>query len=50
MIYETIYAYQDVQHDTQAGLRSLAVRLPYSTKSIAAILTIAMVGAMALVG
>ncbi|GLA53793.1 para-hydroxybenzoate--polyprenyltransferase, mitochondrial precursor (PHB:polyprenyltransferase) [Aspergillus niger] len=50
IIYETIYAHQDVQHDVQAGVKSMAVRYRHSTKIIASVLGVVMVGLMVAVG
>ncbi|OJJ72619.1 hypothetical protein ASPBRDRAFT_42343 [Aspergillus brasiliensis CBS 101740] len=50
VIYETMYAHLDAPYDVQAGVRSMAVRYRHSFKSIALILGLLMVAAMALVG
>ena len=34
MIYETIYAYQDIKDDAKAGVKSLAVKFKDSTKFV----------------
>ena len=38
MIYDTVYAHQDVQDDIKAGVKSMAVRFADSTKELAATL------------
>ncbi|KAJ5281520.1 UbiA prenyltransferase family-domain-containing protein [Penicillium angulare] len=50
VIYETIYAHQDVQHDVQAGVKSMAVRFKDSTKTLASCLSVVMVGFLVAIG
>ena len=38
MIYDTIYAHQDIRDDIKAGVKSMAIRFSDSTKKLAAIL------------
>lgn len=38
MIYDTIYAHQDLKDDLKAGVKSMAVRFRHSTKSLCAVL------------
>ena len=38
MIYDTVYAHQDIRDDIKAGVKSMAVRFSDSTKKLAAIL------------
>lgn len=44
MIYDTIYAHQDLKDDIRAGIKSMAVRFQHSTKLIASILGLVQVG------
>ena len=43
VIYDTIYAHQDVKDDVKAGAMSMAVRFKDSTKTLTSILAVAMV-------
>ena len=47
MIYDTVYAHQDVQDDVNAGVKSMAVRFKDSTKTLASTLTVGMVTLLA---
>ena len=38
MIYDTVYAHQDIRDDIKAGVKSMAIRFSDSTKKLAAIL------------
>lgn len=40
MIYDTVYAHQDIRDDIKAGVKSMAIRFADSTKQLAAILAI----------
>lgn len=50
IIYDTIYAHQDVADDAQAGVKSMALRFKDSTKLLAAVLAVSMVMLLALCG
>ncbi|KAJ5725491.1 Para-hydroxybenzoate--polyprenyltransferase mitochondrial precursor (PHB:polyprenyltransferase) [Penicillium malachiteum] len=50
MIYDTIYAHQDLQDDIKAGVKSMAVRFQNSTKKLCTILAILQVVLLVLVG
>ena len=40
MIYDTVYAHQDVKDDVKAGVKSMAVRFRHSTKIMASVLAV----------
>ena len=44
MIYDTIYAHQDIKDDVKAGVKSMAVRFADSTKPLASALAVAQIG------
>ena len=50
MIYDTVYARQDLKDDRKAGVMSMAVRFDGSTKALASILAIAQVGLLVVAG
>ncbi|PYI03352.1 UbiA prenyltransferase [Aspergillus sclerotiicarbonarius CBS 121057] len=50
MIYDTIYAHQDLQDDVRAGVKSMAVRFRHSTKQLCAFLGVLQVVLLALAG
>lgn len=50
MIYDTIYAHQDLKDDLKAGVKSMAVRYQNSTKSLCAVLGFCQVVLLASVG
>lgn len=50
MIYDTVYAHQDVVDDIKAGVKSMAVRFADSTKLLAAILATAQVALLLVAG
>lgn len=43
MIYDTIYAHQDIEDDAKAGVRSMAVRFRHNTKRLCTCLALAQV-------
>ncbi|GKZ26427.1 para-hydroxybenzoate--polyprenyltransferase, mitochondrial precursor (PHB:polyprenyltransferase) [Aspergillus brasiliensis] len=50
MIYDTIYAHQDLADDVRAGVKSMAVKFRHYTKPLCAILGVLQVGLLALAG
>ena len=50
MIYDTVYAHQDIRDDIKAGVKSMAVRFADSTKELAAILAIIQVALLCCAG
>lgn len=50
MIYDTIYAHQDVADDVHAGVKSMAVQFRDSTKLLTSLLAFFMTGFLALAG
>ncbi|KAJ5104581.1 UbiA prenyltransferase [Penicillium alfredii] len=50
MIYDTIYAHQDLQDDIRAGVKSMAVRFRHYTKTLCSVLGVAQVVLLAQVG
>ncbi|KAL9129613.1 MAG: hypothetical protein Q9217_001969 [Psora testacea] len=50
MIYDTIYAHQDLQDDVKAGVKSMAVRFADNTKTLASILSLIQVGLLVITG
>lgn len=50
MIYDTIYAHQDIRDDVKAGVKSMAIRFGDNTKVFAAILAAMQIGLLALTG
>ncbi|KAI1119602.1 UbiA-domain-containing protein [Nemania sp. NC0429] len=50
IIYDTIYAHQDIADDAKAGVKSMALKFKYSTKLLAGVLSIGQVGLLALCG
>ena len=50
VIYDTIYAHQDLQDDVKAGVKSMAVRFAKSTKEVATALSVIQVVLLAVVG
>ncbi|KAJ5190251.1 UbiA prenyltransferase family-domain-containing protein [Penicillium cinerascens] len=50
MIYDTIYAHQDVADDIHSGVKSMAVRFQDSTKLVTSILAIVMTVMLAMTG
>ncbi|PYI13446.1 UbiA prenyltransferase [Aspergillus violaceofuscus CBS 115571] len=50
MIYDTVYAHQDLQDDVRAGVKSMAVRFRHSTKPLCAALAVGQVALLALAG
>lgn len=50
MIYDTIYAHQDIQDDIRAKVKSMAVRFAHSTKTLATTLAIVQIGLLVVVG
>lgn len=50
VIYDTIYAHQDVEDDVKAGIGSLAVRFRHSTKALLSQLLAVMVGVLVACG
>ncbi|KAK4219671.1 polyprenyl transferase-like protein [Rhypophila decipiens] len=44
MIYDTIYAHQDLKDDLKAGVKSMAVRFQHSTKLMCSVLAVGQVG------
>lgn len=50
MIYDTIYAHQDLKDDVKAGVNSMAVRFADNTKSLASTLAVIQVGLFIVVG
>ncbi len=50
IIYDTIYAHQDVRDDVKAGVKSMAVRFADSTKTLTATLAIAQLGLLIVTG
>ena len=49
-IYETIYAHQDIQDDEKQGVRSMAIRLKGSAKSVLSLLAVSQVALLACSG
>lgn len=50
IIFDTVYAHQDLQYDIKAGVKSLAVRLGSSTKPVLSILALCQVALQTYVG
>ncbi|KAL2042602.1 hypothetical protein N7G274_004361 [Stereocaulon virgatum] len=50
MIYDTVYAHQDIKDDVKAGVKSMAVRFADSTKTLASTLAAIQVGLLIVVG
>lgn len=50
IIYDTIYAFQDVSDDAKAGVKSMALRFRHTTKILASVLAGAQVSLLALCG
>jgi 4-hydroxybenzoate polyprenyltransferase len=50
MIYDTVYAHQDIQDDVKAGVKSMAVRFKDSTKQLATILAVCQIGLLVAAG
>lgn len=50
MIYDTVYAHQDLKDDIKAGVKSMAVRFANSTKPLVFVLAAAQVGLLVLAG
>ena len=50
MIYDTMYAHQDIRDDVRAGVKSMAIRFGDSTKQLAALLSATQFGLLALTG
>ena len=50
IIYDTIYAHQDIRDDVKAGVKSMAVRFADSTKLLAATLAAALLALLMLTG
>ncbi|KAI8631841.1 UbiA-domain-containing protein [Xylariaceae sp. FL1651] len=50
IIYDTIYAFQDVTDDAKAGVKSMALRFRHSAKILASVLAVAQVSLLALCG
>ncbi|KAF2006073.1 hypothetical protein P154DRAFT_542506 [Amniculicola lignicola CBS 123094] len=50
IIYDTIYAHQDIAYDEQAGVKSMALAFRNSTKILASFLAAGQVGLLALCG
>lgn len=50
MIYDTVYAHQDVEDDIKAGVKSMAVRFRDCTKVLATTLAVGMVGLLGAAG
>jgi 4-hydroxybenzoate polyprenyltransferase len=50
MIYDTIYAHQDIKDDIKAGVKSMAVRFKDSTKLVASTLGVVQVSLLVTVG
>ncbi|KAI2626810.1 UbiA-domain-containing protein [Xylaria nigripes] len=50
IIYDTIYAHQDVADDAKAGVKSMALKFRNSTKLLAAVFSIAQLGLLVLCG
>ncbi|PLB43378.1 UbiA prenyltransferase [Aspergillus steynii IBT 23096] len=50
MIYDTIYAHQDLQDDVRAGVKSMAVRFRHSTKPLCSVLAVLQLAILALAG
>jgi 4-hydroxybenzoate polyprenyltransferase len=50
MIYDTIYAHQDLQDDVRAGVKSMAVRFRHSTKPLCTVLGVFQVILLVLAG
>lgn len=50
MIYDTVYAHQDLQDDIKAGVKSMAVRFRNSTKPLCTVLGISQIILLALAG
>ena len=44
MIYDTVYAHQDLKDDVKAGVKSMAVRFADSTKLLASMLAVVQFG------
>ena len=50
VIYDTIYAHQDIRDDIKAGVKSMAVRFANTTKLLTSVLTIIQIGLMVVTG
>ncbi|KAJ5924864.1 hypothetical protein N7466_009051 [Penicillium verhagenii] len=50
MIYDTIYAHQDVADDIHVGVKGMAVKFQNCTKLVVSILSVVMVGLLAAIG
>lgn len=50
IIYDTVYAHQDVQDDMKAGVKSMAVRFVDSTKGLASTLAVCQIGLLLATG
>ncbi|KAF2834037.1 UbiA-domain-containing protein [Ophiobolus disseminans] len=50
MIYDTIYAHQDLQDDLKAGVMSMAVRFKDNTKQMCSVLAVTQIGLLSAVG
>jgi 4-hydroxybenzoate polyprenyltransferase len=50
MIYDTIYAHQDVADDVHAGVKSMAVKFQDSTKLLTSLLACVMTALLAITG
>ncbi|KAL9610616.1 MAG: hypothetical protein Q9167_004690 [Letrouitia subvulpina] len=50
MIYDTIYAHQDIKDDTKAGVKSMAVRFAKSTKILTSVLAVGVIGLLTAAG
>ena len=50
MIYDTIYAHQDLQDDVKAGVKSMAVRFANNTKTLVSVLAVFQVGLLVIAG
>lgn len=50
MVYDTIYAHQDLKDDLKAGVKSMAVRFQDSTKSVVSVLAVAQVALLVTLG
>ena len=49
-IYDTVYAHQDIKDDVKAGVKSMAVRFPDTTRTLTSMLAIIQVGLLILAG
>ena len=50
IIYDTVYAHQDVKDDKKAGVKSMAVRFENSTKELVSVLALCQIGLLILTG